>query len=139
MQHQIKKNLGVTRHGQHTEFRVWAPFAKKVELTGTVCEAKNLAMKSERDGYWSLRLKNVEPGQNYVYLITTAEDTVLTRNDPRAQQLTTSDSGASALGPDRSTCCAEAHGSGGTLTRPARTCREVPPFGLWSSECLTGE
>lgn len=97
MQHQIKKNLGVTRHGQHTEFRVWAPFAKKVELTGTVCEAKNLAMKSECDGYWSLRLKNVEPGQNYVYLITTAEDTVLTRNDPRAQQLTTSDSGASVI------------------------------------------
>ena len=97
MQHQIKKNLGVTRQGEYTEFRVWAPFAKQVVLAGTVCGEKQLAMKSEADGYWSLRLKNVEPGQNYVYLITTAEGTVLTRNDPRAQQLTTSDSGASVI------------------------------------------
>lgn len=97
MQHQLKKNLGVTRHGEDTEFRVWAPFAKQVNLAGTVCEGKELAMESESDGYWSLRLKNVEPGQNYVYMITTGDDRVLTRNDPRAQQLTTSDSGASVI------------------------------------------
>ncbi len=76
---------------------MWAPFAKQVNLAGTVCEGKELAMESESDGYWSLRLKNVEPGQNYVYMITTGDDRVLTRNDPRAQQLTTSDSGASVI------------------------------------------
>ncbi len=54
-------------------------------------------MKNESDGYWSVGLKGVEPGQNYVFLITTQDDKVLTRNDPRAQQLTTSDSGASVI------------------------------------------
>ena len=54
-------------------------------------------MTSEPGGYWSVRLNNVEPGQNYVYQITTADGTVLTRNDPRAQQLTTSDDGASVI------------------------------------------
>ena len=97
MQHQLKKNLGVTRHGDDTEFRVWAPFASAVNLAGTVTGGKEIALKSENDGYWSVSIKGVEPGQNYVFLITTADGTVLTRNDPRAQQLTTSDSGASVI------------------------------------------
>lgn len=97
MQHQLKKNLGVTRHGDDTEFRVWAPFASAVNLAGTVTGGKEIALKSENDGYWSVSIKGVEPGQNYVFLITTADGTVLTRNDPRARQLTTSDSGASVI------------------------------------------
>lgn len=97
MQHQLKKNLGVTRHGDDTEFRVWAPFASAVNLAGTVTGDKEIALKSENDGYWSVSIKGVEPGQNYVFLITTADGTVLTRNDPRARQLTTSDSGASVI------------------------------------------
>ncbi len=97
MQHQLKKNLGVTRHGDDTEFRVWAPFASAVNLAGTVTGEKEIALKSENDGYWSVSIKGVEPGQNYVFLITTADGTVLTRNDPRARQLTTSDSGASVI------------------------------------------
>ncbi len=97
MQHQLKKNLGVTRHGDDTEFRVWAPFASAVNLAGTVTDDKEIALKSENDGYWSVSIKGVEPGQNYVFLITTADGTVLTRNDPRARQLTTSDSGASVI------------------------------------------
>ena len=97
MQHQLKKNLGVTRHGDDTEFRVWAPFASAVNLAGTVTGEKEIALKNENDGYWSVSIKGVEPGQNYVFLITTADGTVLTRNDPRARQLTTSDSGASVI------------------------------------------
>jgi 1,4-alpha-glucan branching enzyme len=97
VQHQVKKNLGVTRHGDDTEFRVWAPFASAVNLAGTVTGDKEIALKSENDGYWSVSIKGVEPGQNYVFLITTADGTVLTRNDPRARQLTTSDSGASVI------------------------------------------
>lgn len=97
MQHQVKKNLGVTRHGDDTEFRLWAPFASAVNLAGTVTGGKEIALASENDGYWSVSIKGVEPGQNYVFLITTADGTVLTRNDPRARQLTTSDSGASVI------------------------------------------
>jgi 1,4-alpha-glucan branching enzyme len=76
---------------------VWAPFASAVNLAGTVTGDKEIALKSENDGYWSVSIKGVEPGQNYVFLITTADGTVLTRNDPRARQLTTSDSGASVI------------------------------------------
>jgi 1,4-alpha-glucan branching enzyme len=97
MSHQVKKNLGVTRHGDDTEFRVWAPFAASVTLAGTVCQGQDKPMESEEDGYWSIRLKDVEPGQNYVFLITTPDGRTLTRNDPRARQLTTSDSGASVI------------------------------------------
>ena len=68
VQHQIKKNLGVTRHGENTQFRVWAPFAKAVSLAGTINGGQQVAMKSEDDGYWAVSLKNVEPGQNYVFL-----------------------------------------------------------------------
>ncbi len=99
MAHQIKKNLGVTHHGEKTEFRVWAPFAKSVALAGTVCSDGEVALKSENDGYWSTTLKNVEPGQNYIYLITTSDGRVLTRQDPRARQLITSANGASVI-PD---------------------------------------
>lgn len=97
MPHQLKKNLGAIKHGNETEFRVWAPFAVAVSLAGTVVGKKTLPLTSEKDGYWSVRLKDVQPGQNYVYLITTASGQTLTRNDPRARQLTTSDSGASVM------------------------------------------
>lgn len=98
MTHQIKKNLGVTRHGEDTEFRVWAPFATNVALAGTVTrDQSSINLQQEIDGYWSIRLKGVLPGQNYVYLLTTANGEVVTRNDPRARQLTASDDGASVI------------------------------------------
>ncbi|QQS19428.1 alpha amylase C-terminal domain-containing protein [Candidatus Saccharibacteria bacterium] len=97
MQHQVKKNLGVTGHGESTQFRLWAPFATSVTLAGTVNDGQRVDMASEGDGYWSVSIKGVVPGQNYVYLITTPDGRTLTRNDPRAQQLTTSDSGASVI------------------------------------------
>ena len=97
MSHQIKKNLGVTRHGDTTEFRVWAPFAQAVALTGTVNNDGETPLQSEADGYWSLELKGIEPGQNYSFRITTAAGTTVTRKDPRARQLTASDSGASVI------------------------------------------
>jgi len=96
MAHQIRKNLGVTRHGDTTEFRVWAPFAQGVSLAGTVCPNEPIPMENEQDGYWSLSLKGIEAGQNYVFQIQTANGT-LTRQDPRARQLTASDNGASVI------------------------------------------
>ncbi len=97
MPHQIKKNLGVTRHGDTTQFRVWAPFASTVKLAGTVNGGKEVELENEQDGYWLARLKAVKPGQNYVFLIATADGKTLVRNDPRARQLTTSDNGASVV------------------------------------------
>lgn len=99
MTHQIKKHLGLTHHGEKTEFRVWAPFAQAVSLAGTVCPKGEVSLESESDGYWSVTLKGVEPGQNYVYRITTQSGDIVTRQDPRARQLISSDSIAAVV-PD---------------------------------------
>ncbi len=97
MAHQLKKNLGVTLHGNKAEFRVWAPFAKAVSISGTFTPDGPLSMESEEDGYWSLGVQDVEPGQQYQYLVTTQDGRVLERNDPRARAITSSDNGFSVI------------------------------------------
>ena len=97
MAHQVKKNLGVTLHGNKADFRVWAPFAKGVALSGTFTPNGPIPMESEEDGYWQATIKDVEPGQQYRYLITTGDDRVLAKNDPRARAITSSDNGFSVI------------------------------------------
>ncbi len=96
MAHQIKKNLGVTPHGNKAEFRVWAPFASGVAIAGTFTPDAPLPLVSESDGYWSLVVKDVEPGQNYKYLLDTPIGR-LEKNDPRALAITNSDKGLSVI------------------------------------------
>lgn len=100
MAHQVKKNLGVTLHGKKAEFRVWAPFAKSVAISGTFTPNGPILMQSEKDGYWATTVKDVEPGQQYRYRITTADGTVLEKNDPRARAITSSDKGFSVVVDD---------------------------------------
>jgi len=97
MSHQIKKNLGVTLSRGKAEFRVWAPFAEKVAIGGTFTPDGMLDMESEQDGYWSITVKDVEPGQQYKYYITTKDGRVLEKNDPRARAITSSDNGFSVI------------------------------------------
>ncbi len=97
MSHQVKKNLGVTLHHDGAEFRVWAPFAKSVAITGTFTPDEPLQMNSENDGYWSLIVDGVEVGQNYKYQIETQDGTLLEKNDPRARAITSSDNGFSVI------------------------------------------
>lgn len=96
MSHQVKKNLGVTLRRKGAEFRVWAPFARKVSIIGTFTPDGPLDMTSEQDGYWSLEVTEAEAGQSYKYLIDTGSG-VLEKNDPRARALTTSDNGYSVV------------------------------------------
>jgi 1,4-alpha-glucan branching enzyme len=96
MSHQVKKNLGVTLHSGEAEFRVWAPFAKSVSLSGTFTPDKPLQMNNENDGYWSLIVKDIEIGQQYRYLIET-EHGIIEKNDPRARAITSSDNGFSVI------------------------------------------
>ena len=97
MYHQVKKKLGVSLYKQFVEFRVWAPFAKEVSITGTFTPDGPLPLVSEEDGYWSLKVKHVEPGHHYKYLITTADGDVLEKNDPRARVISSSDKGFSIV------------------------------------------
>jgi 1,4-alpha-glucan branching enzyme len=96
MTYQVKKGLGVTRHDNETTFRVWAPFAKGVAVRGSIV-AEATPLNKEDDGYWSISLKDVEPGQSYKYRIETAEGVIVERNDPRARQLTSSEGGESVV------------------------------------------
>lgn len=96
MTHQVKKNLGVTLHSGGAEFRVWAPFAKSVSLSGTFTPDAPLSMDNEQDGYWSKTVKDIEIGQHYRYLIET-DHGVIEKNDPRARAITSSDNGFSVI------------------------------------------
>ncbi len=100
MAHQIKKELGVTLHGGAATFRLWAPFAKSVNIGGTFTTDGQLALTSESDGYWSITIHNIEPGQQYKYYIETQDGRILEKNDPRARAITSSDKGFSVIVDD---------------------------------------
>ncbi|MEO6109774.1 MAG: alpha-amylase family glycosyl hydrolase [Candidatus Saccharimonadales bacterium] len=98
MGHQVKKNLGSTLTNDGVEFRVWAPFAKNVSvLINDSFSSAESPLLSEDDGYWAATIKEAEAGQSYKYRIYTRDDQILDRNDPRAEQLTDSDIGASVI------------------------------------------
>lgn len=97
MAHQIKKGLGVTLRQSRAEFRVWAPFAKSVSISGTFTPDGPVSLESEHDGYWSTIIEDVEPGHNYKYSIETADGNWIEKNDPRALTITSSDKGFSVI------------------------------------------
>ena len=70
-------------------FRVWAPFADNVELTGSFNNWTNAPMDSEGDGYWSAFVKGAQAGQEYKFVIKNGDNTYY-RNDPRALHFPTS-------------------------------------------------
>lgn len=95
-----KKQLGSWLLKDGVAFRVWAPFAKNVELLiDDNGEHKTLPMADD-GGYWSTNTDVIQPGQNYHYLITTQNDEVLERNDPYARRLTSSNNGWSVVVQD---------------------------------------
>lgn len=84
-----KKEVGAVLHGDSCTFRVWAPFAKSVAVTGSFNEWSNTPMAREDDGHWFCEVQNAKAGQEYRYLIDTGSQQLF-KNDPRALQLNTS-------------------------------------------------
>lgn len=84
-----KKDVGA--HLQHggVSFRVWAPFAESVAVTGSFNNWTDHSLESERDGYWSSFVDGATAGQEYKFVIKNGENTYY-RNDPRALHFTTS-------------------------------------------------
>lgn len=97
MAHQIKKKLGVTLYKGGAEFRVWAPFAKQVYISGTFTNGAQKPLTNEGDGYWLALIRDVEPGHQYKYYIETPDGRMLEKNDPRARAITSSDKGFSVV------------------------------------------
>ena len=74
-----------------TTFRVWAPHANKVYVTGDFNEWQedDLALEAEENGYWAGVSADPQEGQEYKYLIHNG-DQKLFRNDPYAFEMTNS-------------------------------------------------
>ena len=81
--------LGAAPYGGGTAFRVWAPIAAAVAVTGdfTGWSADGLALASEPGGLWSADVPGALAGQAYQYLITNGSGVLPPRVDPYARQV----------------------------------------------------
>ncbi|HSX46108.1 MAG TPA: alpha-amylase family glycosyl hydrolase [Candidatus Saccharimonadia bacterium] len=84
-----KKDIGAIVHKSGVSFRVWAPFAERVALTGSFNGWGETELSSEGDGYWACMVRDARAGQEYKFVIKNGEQTYR-RNDPRALHFTTS-------------------------------------------------
>jgi 1,4-alpha-glucan branching enzyme len=83
--------MGAIPTAKGVTFRVWAPNAKKVYVTGTFNDwsKTSLPLVSEENGYWSVDVSGAKPGDEYRYLIH-AQQGLLSRIDPYARKVTSS-------------------------------------------------
>jgi 1,4-alpha-glucan branching enzyme len=86
-----RPGLGSMPHDGGSAFRVWAPHADAVAVTGSFTEwsGDGHAMEAEDNGHWYADVEGVEPGAEYQYVIHT-RDQRLMRIDPRARAVTNS-------------------------------------------------
>jgi 1,4-alpha-glucan branching enzyme len=80
--------VGAVLHGANCSFRVWAPFAKGVSVTGSFNNWQKTPLVNEDNGHWYAEVQSVQAGQEYKYVIDTGNGELF-KNDPRSLQLTT--------------------------------------------------
>jgi 1,4-alpha-glucan branching enzyme len=82
-------------------FRVWAPHAEKVYVTGTFnnWSKNNNPLAKEPDGYWSVDVPGATIGDQYRYLIANGSKTI-SRLDPYAREVTHSNGNSIIHDPD---------------------------------------
>lgn len=90
------KTLGAHLHKQGVMFRVWAPFAERVFVTGSFNDWSRAELESEQGGYWSVDVRHAVAGQEYKFIILNGGKELF-RNDPHSLQLTTSSGGTSVI------------------------------------------
>ncbi len=85
------EGMGALPHPTGVAFRVWAPHADKVWVTGDFNDWSDTAtpLESEGNGKWYAHVAGATVGQEYKYVIRNGEQT-LTRIDPYARQVTNS-------------------------------------------------
>ncbi|MEH6656875.1 alpha-amylase family glycosyl hydrolase [Leeuwenhoekiella marinoflava] len=93
MQTTIEKSagMGAVINDGVTTFRVWAPNADKIFVTGDFNDwsETNFPLESEQNGYWSGVTSDAQEDQEYKYLIHNGAHKFF-RNDPYAFELTNS-------------------------------------------------
>jgi 1,4-alpha-glucan branching enzyme len=83
--------MGAVPGERGVSFRVWAPHAEKVCVTGTFNQwSKTMnPLTKEENGYWFGEAMDAKPGDEYRYLIN-AHEALLSRIDPYARAVTNS-------------------------------------------------
>ncbi len=83
--------MGALSHPHGVGFRVWAPHADAVHVTGTFNDwsADATALTAEGNGHWYADVAGAAPGHEYRFLITNG-DRRLNKIDPYARQVTNS-------------------------------------------------
>ncbi|HEY8077564.1 MAG TPA: alpha-amylase family glycosyl hydrolase [Labilithrix sp.] len=103
------KRVGANVYDGGVEFRVWAPDAKSVVVTGDFGR-RDLA--AEADGYFGAKVDGAKAGQKYRFAVTGPDGVEVPRLDPRARAA----SGVDAIVVDPKTFAWKANG----FTLPAR-------------------
>jgi len=85
------QGMGALVHSAGVAFRVWAPNASSVAVTGTFNEWSPVdhEMESEDNGYWYLDVLGAKPGDEYLFVVRNGEQE-FHRIDPYARQVTNS-------------------------------------------------
>jgi 1,4-alpha-glucan branching enzyme len=83
-----EKTAGAILHGNTASFRVWAPFAQAVAVTGTFNNWSQTPLQKGEGDYWTADVPGVLAGQEYKFAINTGNGELF-KNDPRALQMTT--------------------------------------------------
>lgn len=83
--------MGAILSAKGVTFRVWAPHAEKVYVTGTFNDwsTTSTPLAKEENGYWSTEVSEAKTGDEYRYLIHGPKG-VLSRLDPYARKVTSS-------------------------------------------------
>ncbi len=84
--------MGAIPHEKGVAFRVWAPHAEAVAVTGTFNnwdKTKHPMTRENEDGYWYIDLAAAKIGDEYRYILTTPTGE-LSKIDPYAREVTNS-------------------------------------------------
>ncbi|MBF0488702.1 MAG: 1,4-alpha-glucan branching protein, partial [Nitrospirae bacterium] len=90
-----KSGMGAIPNAKGVTFRVWAPHAEKVYVTGSFngWNETSTPMMSEPDGKWSTEVPGAKVGDEYKYMIHAPADwnlAPMSRIDPYARKVTNS-------------------------------------------------
>ena len=82
-------------------FRVWAPHAEKVIVTGSFnsWSTTSISMAKEKNGCWSITVSEAKIGDEYKYLVQGPKG-LLSRIDPYARKVTCSNGNGVIYGPN---------------------------------------
>jgi 1,4-alpha-glucan branching enzyme len=87
----MRPGMGAIPFDDGVMFRVWAPHAERVSVTGSFCDwdAEACPLAPEEGGTWSADVAGAGAGDEYRFIVRAGGEE-LSRIDPRARQLTNS-------------------------------------------------